>query len=403
MTAGRESLRDEERLRSIREALAAARLDAVLCSRPANVLLLTGYWPVVGSAIAIATRDGAVALAAPEDEVAFANDGWADVVRFFGAGSIERLAGRWPAACDAVTAVARDAGVGGARVAGHDGGAGFEPAAYVSTFLYGDRVRDLATAAFPDATVRDAAEVFARLRARLTSRELDQVRRACAIAGEAFGVAAERAAPGMREVDLAGLLTGDLLARSEGTRRCSGEAFCMSGPNGARAASSFQQSSGRVLETGDFVLLHANSCCGGFWTDVTRTFTIGPPDARQQAIAAAIDGAGEAACEAVRPGVRASEVDRRARAVMERNGLGRGFVHGTGHGVGFVAIDHDARPRLHPRSEDVLEAGMVFNVEPGYYEPGRLGIRHCDMVAVTAAGAELLTDFQSTAAELKIG
>ena len=46
---------------------------------------------------------------------------------------------------------------------------------------------------------------------------------------------------------------------------------------------------------------------------------------------------------------------------------------------------------------------MVFNVEPAIYIEGYGGIRHCDMVAVTAAGAELLTDFQSTAAELKIG
>lgn len=391
--------RDEERLRMVRDALAAESLDAVLATRPANVLLLTGYWPVIGSAVAIATREGAVVVAAPEDESSLAAESWADAVRPFSPGSLERLAGRWPAARDAVAAVARDAGAGAVRVAGHDGGAGFEPAAYVAGFEYGDRVRDLGAAAFPGAAFRDATGLFARLRARLTAGELDRVRHACAIAGEAFRVAVQRAAPGMREVDLAGVLTGELIAQSEGVRRCAGAAFCMSGPNGARAASSFQRSSARALAAGDFVLLHANSCCAGFWTDVTRTFTIGPPEERQVAIAAAIAEAGEAACEAVRPGVPAAEVDRVARAVMERHGLEHGFVHGTGHGVGFVAIDHEAPPRLHPRSGDVLEAGMVFNVEPGYYEPGRLGIRHCDMVAVTPGGAEILTPFLARAGE----
>jgi hypothetical protein len=38
---------------------------------------------------------------------------------------------------------------------------------------------------------------------------------------------------------------------------------------------------------------------------------------------------------------------------------------------------------------------MVFNVEPALYVEGYGGIRHCDMVAVTADGYELFTDFQT--------
>ena len=43
---------------------------------------------------------------------------------------------------------------------------------------------------------------------------------------------------------------------------------------------------------------------------------------------------------------------------------------------------------------------MVFNVEPAIYFEGYGGIRHCDMVTVTEAGAELLTPFQCAAGEL---
>jgi len=38
---------------------------------------------------------------------------------------------------------------------------------------------------------------------------------------------------------------------------------------------------------------------------------------------------------------------------------------------------------------------MVFNVEPAVYFPGYGGLRHCDVVAVTGAGAEVLTPFQA--------
>mgnify|MGYP002682643783 CR=1 FL=1 len=45
---------------------------------------------------------------------------------------------------------------------------------------------------------------------------------------------------------------------------------------------------------------------------------------------------------------------------------------------------------------------MVFNVEPGIYIEGYAGIRHCDMVLVTGTGAEVLTPFQMTFAELEV-
>ena len=43
---------------------------------------------------------------------------------------------------------------------------------------------------------------------------------------------------------------------------------------------------------------------------------------------------------------------------------------------------------------------MVFNVEPAVYLEGWGGIRQCELVAVGAHGAELLTPFQATLEEL---
>jgi Xaa-Pro aminopeptidase len=116
----------------------------------------------------------------------------------------------------------------------------------------------------------------------------------------------------------------------------------------------------------------------------------------------AVFAAREAALAAIRPGVRAAAVDRAARSELESYGFASEFKHPTGHGVGFAAIDHNALPRLHPRSEDRLEAGMVFNVEPAVYLDGIGGLRHCDMVLVTHTGIELLTPFQTSAEKLSL-
>jgi len=59
-----------------------------------------------------------------------------------------------------------------------------------------------------------------------------------------------------------------------------------------------------------------------------------------------------------------------------------------------AAISHDARPRLHPVSPDVLETGMVFNIEPAVYISGYAGLRQCSMVLLGAQGPEVLTSFQ---------
>ena len=107
----------------------------------------------------------------------------------------------------------------------------------------------------------------------------------------------------------------------------------------------------------------------------------------------AVFEAREAALSSLKPGVAASTVDRAARQVMEAHGFGQQFRHSTGHGVGFSAIDALALPRLHPKSPDRIEPGMVFNVEPAIYLKDFGGVRQCEMVAMTESGPEILTRF----------
>src|SRR5581483_5332573 len=99
------------------------------------------------------------------------------------------------------------------------------------------------------------------------------------ISREAFLTTAADINAGMRETDAAALLRSNLLGSRAEQERCDGFACCMSGPNSAQAYAAFQQTRSRTIEEGDFVLLHCNSYCGGFWTDITRTFSIGRPDA----------------------------------------------------------------------------------------------------------------------------
>jgi Xaa-Pro aminopeptidase len=391
-------MRDSERIDRIRGALGAAALDAVVCALPSNVVLLSGYWPVVGTSIGVATRDGTVGLALPEDELDLTSSGWADLQETFAPASIESVPSLPAAITDPLSRLLRRLGVTGGRI-GYERGPMLEPSSYAGTNRYGTAIPTLLSNLHPAAALVAADDVLLDLRAVLTRRELARLRLACRVAGEAFRTGAASLVPGAPEREVAAAFRAPLEAyadrEGDALVRAGGFTWCMSGPDAALAYRAYARTRNRRIRFGEPVMVHCNSFVDGLWTDITRTYHPGGADERVHELFEAVLAARAAAIGAVAPGVRASTVDRAAREVLEARGLGAAFRHGTGHGVGFAAIDHHGRPRIHPASPDVLEQGMVFTVEPAVYIEGWGGLRQCEMVAVTSEGAELLTPFQS--------
>lgn len=397
---GRHAELDRERIDRVRQALQHGGVDAVVCALPKNVLLLSGYWPVVGTSVAIATRDGRIALAVPADEAGLAEEGWADELLTFTPGSLRAMQRAGDAVRAPLSKLCQALRLGGCRV-GFEAGEAVQESSYAAIHLYGASFGAVLAESAPDASWVAADDMLAELRAVLTPREGQAVSRACGIARTMFRDVRRHVRVGRTETASAAALRRSLATRAPGSARGDGFVYCMAGAHAALAAGAYARSRGDVtIASGDVVLVHCNSYLDGFWTDITRTYSVGPPEPRVRAMFDAIFEARDAALAALRPGVQAATVDRAARSVLERRGFGTKFTHSTGHGVGFAAIDHDAMPRLHPASHDVLTSGMVFNVEPAIYEPGVLGIRHCDVVLLEASGPRILTEFQTTLDEL---
>jgi Xaa-Pro aminopeptidase len=396
--------RDAERVERVRREIIEADIDALICTLPMNVLMLSAYWPVIGSSIAVFTRDGNISLLVPEDEFELAKRAYTDDVRTFSTGSLSELKSSIDRLIEPLSRILQQQKLDHARI-GFESGAVSEPSSYAAMSLYGLSIRDLVTAVAPDATLVPVGHLLARLRSVLTKTELDRLLISCAIAEHAYTEGILEVRSGMREIEVANLFRRRLSDPSEFgsfVERADGFAYCMSGENSFEASAAFQRSRQRRLSRSDVMLLHCNSYADGFWTDITRTFCLGGTDELTANVYRAIFAAREAAFNEIRPGVQARLVDAAARDVLKQHGFGNEFVHGLGHAVGFHAIDHNAPPRLHPASPDILEEGMVFNVEPAVYIEGVGGVRHCDMVAVTRESFELLTPFQASFEELVI-
>ncbi len=158
--------------------------------------------------------------------------------------------------------------------------------------------------------------------------------------------------------------------------------------SGKRGSLPHGLASGKKIRRGEFVTVDFGAVYEGYCSDETCTVVVGKPTKKQKSVYQVVKDAHEKAISRIRPGVRKKNIDRAARGVIEKAGLGKYFGHGTGHGVGLAVHEE---PRIAPRQKGVIEAGMVFTIEPGVYIPGWGGVRIEDMVWVTRDGCELMS------------
>jgi Xaa-Pro aminopeptidase len=211
--------------------------------------------------------------------------------------------------------------------------------------------------------------------------EIDRLRAAAAAADQAMDAICAERLSGRPEAEVAARVR-DLLreAGHEGTDW----AIVASGPN---AASPHHDPGERVIQTGDSIVLDIGGSRDGYASDTTRTAFVGEPPAEFAALYAVLQQAQAAACDAIRPGIPARDLDQVAREIITNAGYGPMFTHRLGHGIG---LETHEEPYLVESNPDPLQPGDAFSIEPGIYVGGRWGARIEDIAICTATGGERL-------------
>jgi Xaa-Pro aminopeptidase len=348
------------RIRGLQAALAGSRLDLLLVTHLPNIRYLCGF---TGSSAALLILDHTAVL--------FTDGRYTEQARSEVKGAnivIVRkaalsAAGEWLRGKSRLAATRPNLGIEGEHmsVAGR---------ARLTDSLGGKFRIKLAPALVETARmVKDANEIGA-------------IRRAVTLGASLFETTLKVTGPGVKELDVAAEM--EYAAMRAGAERMSFETIIASGP---RSALPHGRASHAAISRG-FVVCDFGVILDGYCSDMTRTLYVGRVSREARDLYESVREAQQAGTETVRAGIVAEEIDRQARNVLKKAGLGRFFTHSTGHGVGLEI--HEA-PRVASGQKDVLKSGMVITIEPGAYVPGKWGVRIEDMVVVTETGCEVLT------------
>ena len=237
-----------------------------------------------------------------------------------------------------------------------------------------------------------AGSLLMDLRARKDDSEVEAVRRACAVVQEAYGLAWRTLRLGMSERELNFRI--ETFLRERGVSEAHPHVLF-----GENAANPHAHPGERVLREGDVVCADIAACLDGYWGDLTRCATAGPPSDWARQVWALVRDAQHASIAACVPDATPREVEAAEREILEtRSDLGE-VLHGAGHAIGLAI--HEP-PFLVPRVTTPLASGMIFTIEPGLYRAGLGGIRLEDDVVVRPGAPDVLSTLPLELVELPV-
>jgi Xaa-Pro aminopeptidase len=340
-----------------RVATAAAGLDALLVSPGPDLRYLTGYdaIPLERLTLLVLPVAGPLTLIAPHLEQAAA---LASPV-----GALDVRVRDWHETQDPYALVTEV--VGSARTVA------------VDDHMWAVKALRIVDA-LPHANVRAAGSVLGRLRAIKDAAEIESLARAGAAIDSVHAQVAGLLRPGRTEREVGRDISELILAA--GHVRVD-FVIVGSGPNGA---SPHHELSDRVLLPNEPVVVDIGGTMpDGYCSDSTRTYALGDVGDEYRGYYATLLASQAAGVAAGQVGIACADVDAITRNVMIAGGVGEYFIHRTGHGIGLETHED---PYIVESNAAIMEVGMAYSVEPGFYLSGRFGARIEDIVVLTDDG-----------------
>ncbi len=236
---------------------------------------------------------------------------------------------------------------------------------------------------FPAAEIVDCDRMIARDRWVKEAAEIEAIARAFERSDRAISEVLSAVKEGVTERELFAIGTASL------ARQQCELAFIPTVAIGGNAGIAMKRPSDKRLQSGDLIMLDFGAIFEGYTSDTTRTVGYHVDDPFERGILDAALAGRKAGLDVIRPGLPFSKLEWAVRDAISEKGYGAYLLHNVGHGLGIDSSEEDLP--IGPDSQECMQVGMVFTVEPGIYVPGIGGCRIEECVVVTEDGYEVFS------------
>ena len=235
---------------------------------------------------------------------------------------------------------------------------------------------------------RNMYDAIAKVRMVKSPAEIEIMRKATAINVAGIKTAAKAIKAGIDERYLEGILEGSY--KLKGAQRLAFGSIIKSGPNSLwpwRILATHYNRRNRILQNGELVIFDVGCEYQQYVSDVGRTFPVsGKFTQRQREILSMEVGIADHIIDFIKPGITFADIRKVTDAVIpekDKNYMQVSLYFG--HHLGLSAGD----PSL---TAAKLEPGMIFTVEPWYYNHDeQLSVFTEDVILVTEEGCEVFS------------
>lgn len=220
-----------------------------------------------------------------------------------------------------------------------------------------------------DYEIIDASNILQQCLKKPFPEEIEAIRKLSSICDKGLEAADNAVEAGRREYEVAAEV--DYVVKKLGATECWFPTLVASG---YRAAFPHGWTSSKEINEGDVVVVDIGPVLNGYDGCICRSFTTGSSEEWKREI--------EVVREAIYKSLEiikeqktasAAQIDKIAREIVKKGGYKTWpsmKTVWTGHPIGGFSV-----PVIAPYSEDKIEEGMVFTVEPGIFLKGKGGVR----------------------------
>lgn len=364
----------KKRTREVQEKMESLDIDAVLLTSPEHAFYLSGYCgPPVGGQPVILTipqNRKPIMIVVEHEEGGVKEKSWIKDIRTYAYYTILKKPGITQQIAGLILTALKELEI--AR-----GSLGIEEAHI--PFAFTEAIRN----EFPLVNLKNFSHVLEEMRIVKSKDEIEAIKKAVGFCDLGQKTARGSLTKGMSEIELFTKIKSALEIKA-------GERISLEGDLvfGEGTEEGGDLPGKRRLQKNYLVMSDLCVRINGYWGDTTRTIVFGEPSKKQKEIYQIVLEALNIGIEAIRPGIKASEIDRIVRTFITKNGYGEYFGHHTGHGIGLT---HFEAPMIVPYNDVELKEGMVITIEPGIYIPNHGGIRLEENIVVTEDGPEIVS------------